>query len=81
VFYTDIAGQASEPASAKAAPKQKAEDNDHASEDDEKFSELGHAVNLVNYVIMSSTSRHLVPCLNYFHKIPRSAPEWRFRSG
>ncbi len=53
-FDADIARQTSEPAGANAAPEQKAKNNDHSSEDDEKFSELGHAVVLVNHPIMSS---------------------------
>src|SRR5437870_13878202 len=42
-FDADIARQTSEPAGANAAPEQKAKNNDHSSEDDEKFSELGHS--------------------------------------
>jgi hypothetical protein len=53
-FDADIARQTSEPARANAAPKQEAKKNDHGSEDDEKFSQLGHAVILVNYAAMSS---------------------------
>jgi len=41
-FDADIARQTSEPAAANAAPEQKAKNNDHSSENDEKFSELGH---------------------------------------
>jgi hypothetical protein len=50
----DIAGQTSEPAGANAGPEQKAKNNDYGSEDDQKFSELGHAVILVDHAVVSS---------------------------
>jgi hypothetical protein len=53
-FDADIARQTSEPAGANSAPKEKAKNDDHDSEDDEKFSELGHAAKLVDYTVMSS---------------------------
>ena len=50
----DIAGQTSEPAGANAGPEQKAKNNDYGSEDDQKFSELGHVVILVDHAVISS---------------------------
>ena len=43
-FDADIARQFSEKARADSGPKQKAQNNDHGPEDDEKFSELRHVL-------------------------------------
>jgi hypothetical protein len=43
-FNADIAREFSEKARADSGPKQKAQNNDHGSEDDEKFSELRHVL-------------------------------------
>jgi hypothetical protein len=43
-FDADIARQTSEPAAANTAPEQKTKNNNRGSEDNEKFSELGHVL-------------------------------------
>jgi hypothetical protein len=62
-FDADIARQTTEPAGANATPKQKAKNNDHGSEDNEKFSELRHAKILAQNIRSARQQKLRMPSL------------------